>query len=71
MDKDNRDDFTFARLSHLKLPVTFRMYVFVPYFVAARPQHTIRSQLEGVRHSRPFTELLEKPELRFHGVQLP
>lgn len=27
MDKDNRDDFTFARLSDLKLPVTFRMYV--------------------------------------------
>jgi hypothetical protein len=26
MDKDNRDDFTFAKLSDLKLPVTFRMY---------------------------------------------
>lgn len=25
MDKDNRDDFTFAKLSDLKLPVTFRM----------------------------------------------
>ena len=26
MDKDNRDDFTFAKLSELKLPVTFRVY---------------------------------------------
>ncbi|RDB29393.1 Phosphatidylinositol 3-kinase catalytic subunit type 3 [Hypsizygus marmoreus] len=52
MDKDNRDDFTFARLSDLKLPVTFRI-----------------SQLEGIRRPRSFTELLEKPELRFHGVQ--
>lgn len=26
MDKDNKDDFTFAKLSDLKLPVTFRMY---------------------------------------------
>ena len=25
MDKDNRDDFTFAKLSDLKLPVTLRM----------------------------------------------
>ncbi|KAF8183954.1 atypical/PIKK/PI3K protein kinase [Pholiota molesta] len=52
MDKDNRDDFTFAKLSDLKLPVTFRI-----------------SQLEGVRKPNSFTELLEKPELRFHGVQ--
>jgi hypothetical protein len=28
-----------------------------------------RSQLEGVRHPRTFTELIERPELRFHGVQ--
>jgi hypothetical protein len=28
MDKDNRDDFTFAKLSDLKLPVTFRMWVY-------------------------------------------
>ena len=27
MDKDSRDDFTFAKLSDLNLPVTFRMYV--------------------------------------------
>lgn len=27
MDKDSRDDFTFAKLSDLRLPVTFRMYV--------------------------------------------
>ncbi|KIP11047.1 hypothetical protein PHLGIDRAFT_100348 [Phlebiopsis gigantea 11061_1 CR5-6] len=52
MDKDSRDDFTFAKLSDLKLPVTFRI-----------------SQLEGLRHPHAFTELLEKPELRFHGVQ--
>ncbi|KAK0480262.1 atypical/PIKK/PI3K protein kinase [Armillaria novae-zelandiae] len=52
MDKDNRDDFTFATLSNLKMPVTFRI-----------------NQLEGIRHPRSFTELLNKPELRFHGVQ--
>ncbi|KAF9484364.1 phosphatidylinositol 3-kinase [Pholiota conissans] len=52
MDKDNRDDFTFAKLSDLKLPVTFRI-----------------SQLEGVRKPNTFTEILENPELRFHGVQ--
>ena len=28
-----------------------------------------RSQLEGVRHPRTFTELIKRPELRFHGVQ--
>ena len=32
MDKDNRDDFTFAKLSDLKMPVTFRMYL-SPYVV--------------------------------------
>ena len=30
-----------------------------------------RSQLEGVRQPRPFTDLIDKPELRFHGVQSP
>ncbi|KAJ6498012.1 atypical/PIKK/PI3K protein kinase [Mycena vitilis] len=50
----DKDDFTFAKLSDLKLPVTFRV-----------------SQLEGARQPRSFTELLEKPELRFHGVQSP
>lgn len=25
MDKDNRDDFTFAKLTDLKVPVTLRM----------------------------------------------
>ncbi|KAF9020978.1 putative atypical/PIKK/PI3K protein kinase [Hymenopellis radicata] len=53
MDKDNRDDFTFATLSNLKIPVTFRI-----------------NQLEGIRQPHSLTELLEKPELRFHGVQL-
>ncbi|KAH7927966.1 putative atypical/PIKK/PI3K protein kinase [Leucogyrophana mollusca] len=52
MDKDSRDDFTFAKLSDLKLPVTFRI-----------------SQLEGVRHPKSISELLENPQLRFHGVQ--
>ncbi|TFK40222.1 kinase-like domain-containing protein [Crucibulum laeve] len=52
MDKDNRDDITFAKLSDLKLPVTFRI-----------------SQLEGIRRPRSFVELIEQPELRFHGVQ--
>ncbi|KIJ66818.1 hypothetical protein HYDPIDRAFT_26239 [Hydnomerulius pinastri MD-312] len=52
MDKDNRDDFTFAKLSDLKLPVTFRI-----------------SQLEGTRPQKSVSEVLENPELRFHGVQ--
>lgn len=52
MDKDNRDDFTFAKLSDLKQPVTFRI-----------------SQLEGTIPKKSFTELLENPDLRFHGVQ--
>jgi hypothetical protein len=30
-----------------------------------------RSQLEGVRQPRPFMDLVDKPELRFHGVQSP
>lgn len=55
MDKDNNTkDFTFAKLSDLKLPVTFRI-----------------SQMEGTRKPRSYTELLERPELRFAGVQLP
>ncbi|KAF9463883.1 atypical/PIKK/PI3K protein kinase [Collybia nuda] len=52
MDKDNRDDFTFAKLADLKVPVTFRI-----------------SQLEGIRRPNSFTEVLENPDLRFHGVQ--
>ncbi|KAJ8590465.1 atypical/PIKK/PI3K protein kinase [Rhizopogon salebrosus TDB-379] len=52
MDKDNRDDFTFAKLSDLKLPVTFRI-----------------SQLEGSRPQPSVSELLENPDLRFHGAQ--
>ncbi|KAG6837574.1 hypothetical protein H0H93_006988 [Arthromyces matolae] len=52
MDKDHRDDFTFAKLSDLKLPVTFRI-----------------SSLEGKRSTRTLTEVLEQPELRFHGAQ--
>ncbi|KZS92387.1 putative atypical/PIKK/PI3K protein kinase [Sistotremastrum niveocremeum HHB9708] len=49
-------DFSFARLSDLKLPltVTFRI-----------------SQLQGKREPRRYTELLEKPELRFSGLQSP
>ncbi|KAG6871955.1 hypothetical protein C0992_010045 [Termitomyces sp. T32_za158] len=71
MDKDNRDDFTFAKLSDLKLPVTFRMSVCVHKRLVIwntdRVEH--RSSLEGKRSSRTFTELLEQPELRFHGAQ--
>ncbi|KAH7106460.1 phosphatidylinositol 3-kinase [Auriculariales sp. MPI-PUGE-AT-0066] len=55
VDKDqNSKDFTFAKLTDLKLPVTFRI-----------------SQLEGTRKPHSYTELLENPELRFAGVQLP
>ncbi|KAJ8078600.1 Phosphatidylinositol (PI) 3-kinase [Marasmius tenuissimus] len=52
MDKENRDDFTFAKLSDLKHPVTFRI-----------------SQLEGNRKPKSFAEILENPQLRFHGLQ--
>ncbi|KDQ24549.1 hypothetical protein PLEOSDRAFT_1067370 [Pleurotus ostreatus PC15] len=54
MDKDSRDDFTFAKLSDLNMPVTLRI-----------------SQLEGMRKPKSFREILDNPELRFHGVQLP
>ncbi|OBZ72708.1 Phosphatidylinositol 3-kinase catalytic subunit type 3 [Grifola frondosa] len=57
MDKDNRDDFSFAKLSDLKLQSHSASHA------------SYRSQLEGTRKPRSFTELLEKPELRFHGVQ--
>ncbi|KAG8993706.1 Phosphatidylinositol (PI) 3-kinase [Tulasnella sp. JGI-2019a] len=50
--KDNSKDFTFAKLSDLNLPVTFRI-----------------SQLEGTRKPRPYSDLLENPDLRFAGVQ--
>ena len=36
MDKDNRDDFTFAKLSDLKLPVTLRMSATFVGFIAYR-----------------------------------
>ena len=54
MDKENRDDFTFAKLSDLKHPVTLRI-----------------SQLEGNRKPKSFAEILENPQLRFHGLQSP
>lgn len=69
MDKDHRDDFTFARLSDLKLPVTFRMQVSnisPPYSLLTSFN---RSQLEGIRKPKSFTEVLENPDLQFHGVQ--
>ncbi|KAG8764732.1 Phosphatidylinositol (PI) 3-kinase, partial [Serendipita sp. 398] len=55
MDKDsNGKEFHFAKISDLKIPVTFRI-----------------SQLEGTRKPLSFTELLDKPESRFSGLQLP
>ena len=36
MDKDNRDDFTFAKLSDLKVPVTLRM---LAVFAKSIPQN--------------------------------
>lgn len=68
MDKDNRDDFTFARLCDIKLPVTLRMFgefLTFPF----RSLMTSRSQLEGVRKPRSFTDVLDNPELKFHGAQ--
>jgi hypothetical protein len=37
--------------------------------IYSRVHHS--SQFEGSRVPRTFTELLEKPELKFHGVQTP
>ncbi|KIM33617.1 hypothetical protein M408DRAFT_157762 [Serendipita vermifera MAFF 305830] len=55
MDRDNNGkEFYFAKLSDLKVPVTFRI-----------------SQLEGKRKPLSLTELLDKPELKFSGLQLP
>jgi phosphatidylinositol 3-kinase len=70
MDKDNRDDFTFAKLTDLKVPVTLRMSATFPGFHCITMYSRVdSSQFEGTRVPRTFTELLEKPELRFHGVQ--
>jgi len=43
MDKDNRDDFTFAKLSDLKLPVTFR----ISQLEGSIPQPSISELLEN------------------------
>ena len=69
MDKDNKEDFSFGRSCDLKVPVTFRMSVQLYIWISSVILTQTRSQLEGVRHPRPFTELIDKPELRFHGVQ--
>ena len=46
MDKDNRDDFTFAKLSDLNLPVTLRMSA-----VSAEPIPPNRAQESKIVHS--------------------
>ena len=51
MDKDNRDDFTFAKLSDLKLPVTLRMLVIFVEFVA-----------QWRTHDQPTVRNLKEPE---------
>jgi phosphatidylinositol 3-kinase len=71
MDKDNKEDFSFGRSCDLKVPVTFRMSVSTLPLGSFCLLIQTRSQLEGVRHPRPFTEIIDKPELRFHGVQSP
>lgn len=41
MDKDSRDDFTFAKLSDLKVPVTFRMSAgFIEFIMQNRAQES-------------------------------
>ena len=49
MDKDNRDDFTFAKLSDLKLPLTFRMYALV---LTGIPTTYAQRILDPVRNSK-------------------
>jgi len=41
MDKDNPDDFTFAKLSDLKLPITFRMYALTSHSSSHLPTFII------------------------------
>lgn len=48
MDKDNRDDFTFAKLSDLKLPLTFRMYA---QSLACPVQITYARQMPDTAHN--------------------
>lgn len=85
MDKDNPKDFTFAKSSSLKFPVTFRMYVLEqPSFARWTLSHLIyilplwssswclsisSSQFEGNRKPRPYTEIIDNPDLQFAGVQ--
>lgn len=71
MDKDNRDDFTFAKLSDLKLPLTFRMYVVSDLYPNGLCPTDVpfSSQLEGTRPRKSISDVLENPELRFHGAQ--
>ncbi|KAI5119006.1 hypothetical protein M0805_004416 [Coniferiporia weirii] len=52
MDKDNPKDFTFAKSSSLKFPVTFRI-----------------SQFEGNSKPKPFTDVIDNPDLQFAGAQ--
>lgn len=56
MDKDNRDDFTFAKLSDLRLPLTFRMYalilVVLPTTYAHRVPHPAHNLKEQGRESQ-------------------
>lgn len=56
MDKDNRDDFTFAKLSDLKLPLTFRMYALIlagaPATYAQRIPHPAHNSKEQDRESQ-------------------
>lgn len=71
MDKDNSKDFTFVKLSDLKANLTFRMYVSEFYMLSSIFTVGFSSELEGTRDKNLFSDLLENPELRFHGAQLP
>jgi hypothetical protein len=56
MDKDNRDDFTFAKLSDLKLPVTLRMSA--PFVVFIVQQYTHQSRVVRSLKDLEFPALL-------------
>jgi len=53
MDKDNRDDFTFAKLSDLKLPVTVRMYCYSLF----SPFKLLNSPTQIPIRRKPATEI--------------
>jgi hypothetical protein len=69
-EMESKDDFTFAKLSDINLPITFRMCETMADLSLSLLSARRSSQLEGTRRPPSHSELLEKPELKFHGIAL-